>query len=170
MSVADIRAGTTADFALLPAIEDDADRRFELWGYGFCRDVDCLDSLAAARGLAEGLLWLAVVDGKPVGFACGWTVDGQGHLAELSVLGAHGGRGIGRSLLQAFEHAARARGHRRVTLLTYIDVPWNAPWYRRQGYEAFVPDTRMPELLALCADEQVRGIEQAPRTAMVKHF
>jgi hypothetical protein len=30
--------------------------------------------------------------------------------------------------------AAERAGARRVTLLTYADVPWNAPWYARHGW------------------------------------
>ncbi|WP_315637564.1 MULTISPECIES: GNAT family N-acetyltransferase [Microbacterium] len=77
----------------------------------------------------------------PVGFAHVLEVDGEAHLEQLSVRPEHARRGVGRALVVAAQEEARRRGHRRLTLRTYADVPWNAPFYARCGFEESAPDT-----------------------------
>ncbi len=60
----------------------------------------------------------------------------EAHLEQLAVLPAHGRRGIGRSLVEAACTWAAARGHARISLRTYAEVPWNAPFYARCGFRA----------------------------------
>ncbi len=61
------------------------------------------------------------------------------HLEQLSVHPAAGRRGVGARLLAAVHEEARWDGVRHLTLCTFRDVPWNAPFYRRHGY-AEVPE------------------------------
>lgn len=90
---------------------------------------------------ADGAVMIAEVMGQPVGFVHLLEVDGQAHLEQLSVLPAHGRRGYGRLLVRAALREAGSRGHRRVTLRTYADVPWNAPFYASCGFLESLPET-----------------------------
>ena len=42
---------------------------------------------------------------------------------------------------------ARRRGYERMTLRTYADVPWNAPFYARVGFVETEPTTDFHNLL-----------------------
>ncbi len=89
----------------------------------------------AAGHAEEGNLLVAVApDGKVVGFAAFWPLDGLAHLCELDVHPDHGGRGLGRRLIAAGEAWARGQGMPAMTLATFVDVPWNAPFYARLGF------------------------------------
>ena len=95
-----------------------------------------LPPVLLGQAIAQGLVWVALVDAKPVGFV--WLdVEEGGNalgLAEIDVLPAFGRRGIGAALL---EHActwAGEAGYRRIDLGTLADVPWNAPFYARHGF------------------------------------
>jgi GNAT superfamily N-acetyltransferase len=122
-----VRPAEPADLALLPAVEAAADRRFVPLG------ITDLPPPATAAERARA--WRVLVVGRPVsGLAVLGRVDGDVHLEQLSVHPAHGGRGLGAALLAAAVAAARAVGAPRVTLTTYADVSWNAPWYARQGF------------------------------------
>ncbi|MDO8848273.1 MAG: GNAT family N-acetyltransferase [Coriobacteriia bacterium] len=83
----------------------------------------------------QGTLWVALgpVD-QPVGFARAVATDQRVHLAELDVLPAHGHRGVGAALVRAVEDWAYSNGLSEITLTTYRDLPWNAPFYARLGY------------------------------------
>jgi hypothetical protein len=59
-----------------------------------------------------------------------------------------------------------ARGDDLVTLTTFRDVPWNAPYYERIGYRALREDEIGPELRALMAREAGHGLDPALRVAM----
>ncbi|GAA4561535.1 GNAT family N-acetyltransferase [Planotetraspora kaengkrachanensis] len=110
-----------------------------------------------------------IVAGRPpVGFAMLGTVDGLAHLEQLAVHPDHGRRGIGTSLLDAACDAAVAAGAAAMTLTTFRDVPWNAPWYAGRGF-AVVPAERWgPELTALVRHEHTLGIDMEPRVVMRK--
>lgn len=90
------------------------------------------------------------------GFVHVLDLDGNAHLEQLSVLPEFGRRGIGRRLVEAAKAEARARGCSRMTLRTYADVPWNAPFYSSCGFVASAPDT--PLLRSLVQVETDLGL------------
>lgn len=85
---------------------------------------------------------------RPVGFVHVLEIDRHAHLEQLSVLPSHGRQGIGRALVSAALDEARRRGHTQVTLRTYADVPWNAPFYASCGFMVCTPDTEFHRHLA----------------------
>jgi hypothetical protein len=60
----------------------------------------------------------------------------------------------------------RAEGRPALTLTTFRDVPWNAPYFRRLGFVVVGPADQGPELAALVAREAVSIPGDAPRVAM----
>ena len=83
----------------------------------------------------EGTLWVALgPDDEPIGFVRAVTAGRRVHLAELDVLPAHGRRGVGTALVRMVGRWASSNGFSEITLTTYRDVPWNAPFYARLGF------------------------------------
>ncbi|MEN0024616.1 MAG: GNAT family N-acetyltransferase [Microbacterium sp.] len=80
-------------------------------------------------------------DSSPVGFVHVLDADGAAHLEQLSVLPEHGRRGHGRSLVEAALEEARRRGYSRMTLRTYAEIPWNAPFYASCGFKESIPES-----------------------------
>src|SRR5205807_1162414 len=64
----------------------------------------------------------------PVGFAFLNKLDGHAHLGGLAVHPDYGRRGIGTALLRRSRVWAEEQGYRAITLTTFADVPWNAPF------------------------------------------
>jgi N-acetylglutamate synthase-like GNAT family acetyltransferase len=79
--------------------------------------------------------------GTVVGFVHVLEKDEFAHLEQLSVLPQKGQRGCGRTLLDNAMDDARRRGYEWLTLRTYADVPWNAPFYARAGFIETQPAT-----------------------------
>lgn len=96
-----------------------------------------------SRAGAPGFVLVAeeTETGTILGFAHVLESVGIAHLEQLSVLPQEGRRGYGRRLLEAAMDEARSRGHERLTLRTYADVPWNAPFYARVGFVETQPTT-----------------------------
>jgi GNAT superfamily N-acetyltransferase len=115
-------------------------------------------------GLDTAEVVLAAGD-PAVGFVSVRLLDGDAHIGQLSVVPEYGRRGIGRRLLDEAIGWARHQGLSGVTLTTFRDVPWNAPFYLRVGFEELVD--LPPGLAAVRTDERERGFDaMGPRLAM----
>lgn len=124
-----------------------------------------LESFRAAQ--REGRLWVARAEtGLPVGFALLESRDRDACLEELDVDPAYGRRGLGRRLVEAARDAARERGHRRLVLATFRDVPWNAPFYRRLGFTVAGESELDSGLQALRRKDAEAGLDLARRVVM----
>lgn len=131
-----IRLARPHDLALLPDIELAASHLFVEAGFGGVTSVMPLAELEAAR--AEGGLMVAVDErDAPVGFAVVKSTQAGAHLCEMNVHPKHGRQGIGTALLQACLAGAAGRP---MTLTTYSEVPWNAPFYTNQGFVVVPPE------------------------------
>ncbi|MBK8447704.1 MAG: GNAT family N-acetyltransferase [Micropruina sp.] len=155
-----IRAATPADWPTIDAIETAADSLF-----------DAVIELPAgpprsAMLMLPGFVLVADLVGRPVGFAHVLDFDGRFHLEQLSVHPDAQRLGVGAAMLAAAEAAVRDRGGSVLTLRTFADVPWNAPFYRRHGYrDADLPVALQPLLEA----EQRAGLPTAgPRVTLAK--
>jgi GNAT superfamily N-acetyltransferase len=115
----------------------------------------------------NGRAWVYPDDrDRPVAYLLIETVDGAGHIEQVSVHPDHSGRGIGAALIEVAADWAREQRMTALTLTTYVDVPWNTPYYRRLGFEV-VPDDRLsPGLLALRRSEAADGLDRWPRVVM----
>jgi GNAT superfamily N-acetyltransferase len=158
--VVEVRTADGGDLVQLPAVEGAADELFVPLG------ITDLPAPAPAEERARS--WRVLVVGRPVaGFAVLELVDGAVHLEQLSVHPAAGRRGIGGALLAATVAAAREQGADRVTLITYADISWNAPFYARHGWRPTAVLT--PGLRALRERETALGLDRhGARTVMVR--
>jgi len=113
----------------------------------------------------EHLLWVARLGGSPIGFALVERLGTGLHLEELDVLPEHGRRGVGRALVQ--EVCRYAQAHRVVlSLCTFKDVPWNAPFYARAGFRVLRSDEIWPALSERMHEDAARGLISDLRVAM----
>lgn len=119
------------------------------------------------RAQRERLLWVALRDDAPVGFAHLRLLEPNAvHLQELDVHPDHGRRGIGTRLVRAVCAWAEESGHDAVTLTTFRDVPWNMPFYARLGFEE-IPAGALGSALRSILDQEVRsGLDATRRVAM----
>lgn len=120
-------------------------------------------------GVDSGLLWVAVEDGAysvPVAYLLAEVLDASIHVEQVTVHPDYARQRIGSRLIDTCETWAAERGYQWVTLTTFRDVAWNAPWYRRIGFTR-IPDDEMTDALrALVARERVSGLDRWPRLVM----
>lgn len=111
--------------------------------------------------------WMALADGEPVGFALVKMLTPEHpHLEEIDVLPEHGRRGVGTALLRTVQSWVARSGHGEISLTTFRDVPWNAPFYARRGFEEVPSGDVSPELHAVIARETARGLAPERRVVM----
>jgi GNAT superfamily N-acetyltransferase len=116
-----------------------------------------------------GLLWVASsAADSPVGFARVVDIAGYAHLDEIDVLPIFTRHGIGSALLSCVCASAMAAGCPAVTLRTFREVAWNAPFYQRRGFRTVESAALSPGHVALEADEVARGLRQDIRVTMAR--
>ncbi|WP_338747824.1 bifunctional GNAT family N-acetyltransferase/NUDIX hydrolase [Janibacter alittae] len=120
----------------------------------------------AAR--AERAGFLLVAGEPPEGFVHVLDLDGHAHLEQLSVRPDRMRAGVGRALVRAALIEAARRGHDELTLCTYVDVAWNAPFYRQLGFRE-VEEAHAPEsVLAIRAQERAAGLDDGGRRVIMR--
>jgi GNAT superfamily N-acetyltransferase len=116
--------------------------------------------------ITQGHVWVAqrqLVHAQPVGFLAAQVLGHALHIRELSVHPDWQGRGVGTGLLAQARQQVHRLGLPCLTLTTFRDVPWNAPWYSRLGFEPAPDEPRLAELLRIEAEH---GLATHPRVAM----
>ncbi|GAA3573045.1 GNAT family N-acetyltransferase [Amycolatopsis ultiminotia] len=163
-----IRLATSADLPLLTALERAAGAPFRDVGMAAIAD----DTPASPGELAvfqtDGRCWVYAEHGRPVGYAVAAEVDGFGHVEQVSVLPSHARRGLGRQLIETVDEWAAARGRPGLTLTTFVEVPWNGPYYERLGFRRLPVEAQGPGLRAIREAEIARGLDRWPRAAFVR--
>lgn len=164
-----IRLSGDADLGGLGAVEKAADAAFLDVGLALIADADVPAPSSYVACHRAGRLLVAISPEQTlVGFVRLEVVDGHAHVEQVSVHPDFSRRGVGAALLSAAERWALEAGHRRMTLTTYRDVPWNGPYYYRLGWRAVPDETCGPELAAVRRQEAAAGLDARPRQAMVK--
>jgi GNAT superfamily N-acetyltransferase len=166
-----IRPAQARDIPLLPEIERAAGRLFA--GLDLVQDSEnhtrSVEELERAQ--KAGRLWVATEPGsQPVGFALAIEVDGLAHLDELDVHPEHGRRGLGTALVETVCEWAKSTGFKAITLSTFSDVPWNAPFYARLGFHILTEDELTEGLLQLRETEAGLGLPISKRVVMRREF
>lgn len=163
-----IRPARPADAPLLPAIEGSAAQSFIAIDHlAWLAGHDVLSVEQHLGFITSGLHWVAVGDGdRPCGFLCASAQGQDLHIEELSVAQPFQGRGLGRELLMYAENRARDAGFRALTLTTFAQVPWNAPFYARLGFQRLDNQHSSAFLREQLRHEQALGLPD--RCAMSK--
>jgi GNAT superfamily N-acetyltransferase len=129
------------------------------------------DAFASPPDLGDGVvaIWVATDNADlAIAYLALREVAGNAHLAQVSVDPAYSRRGIGRALVEHAVVWARRHGFPAMTLTTYAEVPWNAPYYERCGFRR-VPEAELtPSLRAIRRRERAAGLDAWPRVAMIR--
>ncbi|GLW75025.1 GCN5 family N-acetyltransferase [Kitasatospora phosalacinea] len=155
------------ELPLLQEIERAAGGCFREVGMDAIADDEPFSVPELTAFLDAGLAWVAV-DGadRPVAYLVAERVDDALHVEQVSVHPSHARRGVGRGLLEHLAARAAAEGVPALTLTTFADVPWNAPYYARCGFRPVPEDALGPGLRAVRAREAAHGLDRWPRLVM----
>ncbi len=162
-----IRPARAEELEALPAIELAAATLFAGTPHAAAVEGDATSVADFAAAQRAGHLWVAAAeDDTPVAFAFVEIVAGCAHLDELDVAPAHGRRGIGAALVREVIGWAKRQGYPALTLTTYRDVPWNAPFYRGLGFAVVREAALAPPQRELFEREDRMGLRAEARSFM----
>jgi ribosomal protein S18 acetylase RimI-like enzyme len=161
-----IRRARAAELAVVQEIDRASGQMFSEVGRSeLCEMLWSPEALAECQ--AAGRLWVITGSGdRPAGFLITEVVDGCLQVEQVSVHPGCARRGLGRALLDHAVRQAEAAGLPAVTLTTFADVPWNAPYYERCGFRVLDDTEITAGLQAIREREAAFGLDQWPRVCM----
>lgn len=169
-SSATIRSAVAADVPSLPRVETSAGTRFRTIGLHSIADDLPPDQGRLLEHVDAGTAWVAEIADVIVGYAIASVVDGAGHLDQVSVVPEAERRGIGSALIDIVVDWSRRSGHEHITLTTFVDVPWNGPFYESLGFRYLEEASFGPELREIRANERACGLDVVARAAMWRYI
>ena len=162
-----IRPGRPDEVEAVRAVEVAAASLFRSVGLPQIAALDPAEPEEVLRRAREGRLWVvADTADRPVAFALVSVIDDTLHVEELDVHPDHARRGLGAALLDRLETVAREWRLPELTLSTFRDVPWNAPYYARLGFVPMADEDLGPGLAAIRDMIAAKGIDIIPRLFM----
>ncbi|NEB80740.1 GNAT family N-acetyltransferase [Streptomyces sp. SID14478] len=162
-----LRSPTPAELPRLQDIETAAGEVFRPLGMAAIADDEPPAVAELERYRAAGHAWVAAEDdGTVVAYLVGEEVDGAFHIEQVTVHPDAARRGVGRALIACAADCARDQDLAGLTLTTFADVPWNAPYYERLGFRRLAEAELTPGLRAVRAAEAAHGLDRWPRVCM----
>ncbi|GAA1850051.1 GNAT family N-acetyltransferase [Asanoa iriomotensis] len=162
-----IRAAQPEDLPTLQDIERAAGEMFRAIGMPEIADDDPPPLADLERHQQEGTAWVATTEtNETVAYLIADHIDAGLHIDQVSVHPNHGGKGIGRQLIDHAAAAASTNEITALTLTTFRDVPWNASYYERCGFRTLDDYELTPDLTAIRNREADHGLDRWPRVTM----
>ena len=164
-----IRAAAAEDLPVLRDIEWAAGDAFRDLGMHQVADDPPPAIEILRRFQRDGRAWVFVdAADRPVAYLLVEAVDGRAHVEQVSVHPAHAHNGIGRQLIDRADSWAAEHELPGLTLTTYVQVPWNGPYYQRLGFR-YLNDEEISEgLRAIREEEAASGLDKWPRGVMIR--
>lgn len=160
---------SVADIDRVRSIETAAGEAFRALGMTHVADdpapePDVLDGYVVGQ---RAWVWTPGTPGGEVGgYLIADVVDGCGHIAQVSVHPESAHRRIGARLIDTAADWAQEHHLAALTLTTFRDVPWNAPYYWRLGFRPVPADRFGAGLRQIQHGEAQAGLEAWPRVVM----
>lgn len=162
-----IRAARPDDLPALRELERAAGAPFRDVGMEAVADDEPTTVADLALFQEDGRAWVVTGEADdPVAYLLVEVVDGDAHIEQVSVHPGHARQGLGRTLLDTAAAWAEERGLAALTLTTFAQVPWNAPYYERLGFQILTEDQMSGGLLRIRDREAARGLARWPRVTM----
>lgn len=174
-----IRPPAPDELERLRQIERAAGQAFAAVGMPEIASDDPLPVAVLERYRTAGRAWVVTADGVVAGYLLVDVLGQPGpsdpersyggrtaHVEQVSVDPAYAGRRLGARLVEHVADVARRDGLVALTLTTFRDVPWNAPYYERLGFRSLAEGELGPDLRARRDREAAHGLDPAARVCM----
>lgn len=163
-----IERGTPGLSSELRAVERAAGARFRDVGMDDIADSDPTPATILEERAAAGRLYVALGgNGRVAGFLIWSPKDGCAYIEEVSVHPAHAGHRLATRLIDALAGDAQGR-FQALTLATFRDVAWNAPYYARLGFEELPHEHVGAEHAVSWRRQAEHGLDMTRRLFMIR--
>jgi GNAT superfamily N-acetyltransferase len=166
-----IRPANVEDIPTIQDIERRAGTAFATIGMDAIANDDPPSTDDLTEYIDGGRAWVAAdEDDRPVAYVLVDVIENNAHIEQVTVSPDNARQGLGAALIENVDLWSRGLGHDALTLTTFTDVPWNAPYYQSLGFRSVSADQLSEGLRRVRAHEAELGLDRWPRTAMTRPF
>jgi len=158
--------GRREDIENLQTLQLRAGDGFRKFGMPEVADKPPIGAKVLQAAMRRGHLEVARLGLVIAGFSLVQDYGPDCHLEQMSVDPKFMRRGFGGQILKRVIQMAIERGQNRVTLSTFRHVPWNAPFYKKHGFQEMDSATLTPALLKYKNAEIATGLDMKSRAFM----
>lgn len=163
-----VEKGKPGDAEGLRAIERASGVHFRRIGMNDVADHDGTEAEFLDECAQEGRLYVALTElGERVGFLIWSPKDGCAYIEEVSVRPDHAGHKLAARLLDRLADDVRGR-YPALTLATFRDVPWNAPYYASLGFAEIPREKLGPDHDETWREQIEYGLDMSRRLFMTR--
>ena len=152
----------------LRAIERVAGERFIAIGMAAVAEGDPTPTTILEDRARRRQLYVAMADGKTLaGFLIWSPKDGRAYIEEVSVHPDHAGHRLAARMIDRLAADVRGR-YAALSLTTFRDVPWNAPYYANLGFRELSRADAGPEHEESWHHQAENGLDMTQRLFMLR--
>lgn len=156
-----IRLASADDLPLLQKLEQAAGAPFILLGMNAVAHDDPPSLAILDTYQCHGRAWVSTDGGDhPMAYLLVDVVVDAAHVQQVSVHPRHAGHRLGSALLDTAETWAAQHYLESLTLTTFAEVPWNAPYYRRLGFQVLTEHELGEGLRRIRQQEAALGLDR----------
>ena len=165
-----IERGQAVDAARLREIERASGSRFREIGMADVADGDPTPAaILEDRASRNQLLIARAAKGTIAGFLIWSPKDGNAYIEEVSVHPDHAGHKLAARLIDRLADDVRDR-FPALTLSTFRNVPWNAPYYARLGFHEWPFAEAGPDHRESWHHQAANGLDMTKRLFMIRRL
>ena len=162
-----IERGVPSHAERLRAIERAAGVHFRAIGMADIADNEPTPASIFEDRAQKGALYIALTANTVAGFLIWSPKDGHAYIEEVSVHPDHAGHRLAARLIDQLEVDVRGRMP-ALTLATFRDVPWNAPYYGKLGFKELPFASVGPDHRANWKHQSEAGLDMSKRLFMTR--
>ena len=165
-----IRLGSADEIHKVAPLEQAAAEAYRTIGMDAIADDAPIPESVLLEAAEEQRFWVAVEYGVLKAYLLGDFLPQSLHIDQVTVHPDASRRGLGALMIESVSADPRAKERGLITLTSFANVPWNAPYYERIGF-IDIDRKDWPEGVAeKVAAEEEKGLAAWPRVVMQREI
>jgi len=153
-----LRPACLADIAGIQEVQRAGGALFKDTPHAFVADHEPDTAEELSVFITGGISYVATQNDQVAACALAGVLDRALHLYQVDTHPQHARRGLGAALIERLCADAQAMGLSAMTLSTFTNVAWNAPYYARLGFQVLPDSALTPGLYRIRTKETAEGL------------
>lgn len=165
-----IRLGSADEIHKIAPLEHAAAEAFRTIGMDAIADDAPMSEADLLQAVEAQRLWVAVEYGVLKAYLVGDFLPQSLHIDQVTVHPDASRRGLGALMIESVSADPRSKERGLITLTSFANVPWNAPYYERIGFIDIAKEDWPEGVAAKVEIEQAKGLAAWPRVVMQREI